>query len=228
MDAEIDPTERRLLGVLIEKQLSTPDAYPLSVRDVHVGANQKSCRDPVANYAEWQVEGALAALFDRKWATYVDGGRVRKWKHRVDERLGLTATRLAVLAELLLRGPQAPAELRRNAQRMANLPTEADVMAALEDLASKTPPLVRRLSKRPREHDCRWTQLLAPDDGVAAPTAPPTPTPIPSSPLAAPTDAPTTPSPRPAAAAAFDATSVLARLDALEREVADLRARMTP
>ncbi|HYC77787.1 MAG TPA: DUF480 domain-containing protein, partial [Planctomycetota bacterium] len=141
MDAEIDPTERRILGVLIEKQLATPDAYPLSTRDVLVGCNQKTCRDPVMNLQEWEVAGALASLFDKKWATYVDGGRVRRWKHRVDERLSLTPTRLAALAELLLRGAQPPKELRRNADRLARIPGDEEMWAILDDLRARTPPL---------------------------------------------------------------------------------------
>jgi uncharacterized protein len=172
VDIALDPTERRLLGVLIEKQLATPESYPLSVRDLHGGANQKTCREPVTNYAEWEIEGALASLFDKKCATYVDGSRVRKWKHRIDELLGLTPTRMAVLAELLLRGAQQPAELRRNANRLANIPTEADVQAILDDLVSKTPPLVRRLERAPRERDARWTQTLAPDLRGATPETP--------------------------------------------------------
>lgn len=241
MDAELDPTERRLLGVLIEKQLSTPDIYPLSLNALVLGANQKTCREPVTNYMEWQIEGALASLFDKKWATYVEGGRVRKWKHRADEKLGLTPTRLAVLAELLLRGSQQPGELRRNADRLARLPSDEELHRALEDLAKRTPPLVKCLGRAPRERDVRWTQMLAPDvlpDGSSA--APPEPVAAAAPPVAAHAVAPGVVAHAAASAAhvaasaaspgapavRLDPAQVLARLDALEAEVARLKAAL--
>lgn len=252
VDAELDPTERRLIGVMIEKQLSTPDAYPLSLNALVVGANQKTCREPVMALFEWQVEGALASLLEKKWATYVEGGRVRRWKHRLDERLMLTPTRLAVMAELLLRGSQQPAELRRNAERLARIPTEADVQAVLDDLAARTPPLVKCIGRAPRERDVRWSQMLAPDTlaDVAAGTAGAAPTSsVTSAPVAgsasapapepihvhAPVSASASPSraasPPPAVQAHVSAPTpdlrqIVARIEALERSVAELKSKL--
>ncbi len=247
VDAELDPTERRLIGVMIEKQLATPDAYPLSLNALVVGANQKSCRDPVTSLFEWQIEGALASLLEKKWATYVEGGRVRRWKHRLDERLMLTPTRLAVMAELLLRGSQQPAELRRNAERLARIPTEADVQAVLDDLAARTPPLVKCIGRAPRERDVRWSQMLSPDTladlatGAAGTAAAPA-----LSPQAAPSSA-TGPAKTPIVAdpaegsrlpptpqtvhahvpaPTLDLRQILARLEALERTVSELKSKL--
>jgi len=256
VDAELDPTERRLIGVMIEKQLSTPDAYPLSLNALVVGANQKTCREPVMALFEWQVEGALASLLEKKWATYVEGGRVRRWKHRLDERLMLTPTRLAVMAELLLRGSQQPAELRRNAERLARIPTEADVQAVLDDLAARTPPLVKCIGRAPRERDVRWSQMLAPDTlaDVAAGTAGTAPTTaVPNAPAAGPAAVPASsqsagpahdhapvaasvsPSraatPPPAVQAHVpaptpDLRQIVARIEAPERTVAELKTKL--
>jgi uncharacterized protein len=222
---QLDAAERRILGVLMEKALATPDSYPLSLRDVTVAANQKSCRDPVTNYQEWEIEGALRSLFEKKWATYVEGGRVRKWKHRAGERLELTPTRAAVMAELLLRGPQQPGELRRNAERLAAIPTDDDLRAILADLEGRTPPLVRNLGRLPRERDVRYGQTLAedaatPGEGGAVEATEPSrgsSSETPNAPAATKAEAP----PR---AISDDLSAILRRLDALERDVAALKA----
>ena len=212
MEFELDRTERRIIGVLIEKELTTPDRYPMTVNALTTGCNQKNNRDPIMTLADFEVEGALRNLFVRGWATNsTDGGRLVKWKHRVSDKLGVTATEAAVLAELLLRGPQQPGELRTRAHRMQSLPTQGDLMEVVEGLMAKTPPLVVCLGRRDGERANRYGQTLAED--AASPVAEPEPLP----PSAASTDgavAPPPPIENPGPAAD--------RLDALEERVAAL------
>ncbi len=211
MSSELDPTERRLLGVLIEKQLSTPDAYPLSLNALVLGANQKSCRDPITSYADWEVEGAVTSLCNKKWAMHIEGGRVRRWRHQASEKLGIDKAGLAVLAELLLRGSQQPAELRRNAGRLNPIHSDEEMQAILDQLAAKLPPLVKNIGRAPRERDVRWTQTLAPDE-----------LPDGSGPSGATAFAPPSPSPMVGGSTPTPA-QLLARIEALEHEVAELK-----
>jgi uncharacterized protein YceH (UPF0502 family) len=170
MDGELDPTERRIVGVLIEKALSTPAYYPMTLNALVAACNQKNNRDPVTGYAEFEVEGALRSLFEKKWVTYAEGsGRTRKWRHRVDEQLGLSAQELAVLAELLLRGPQQPGELRTRCERMAPIPTPEALLEILDAMAKRSPPLVVRLGRQSGERADRYGQTLAPDGAAPAP-----------------------------------------------------------
>jgi uncharacterized protein YceH (UPF0502 family) len=213
VDGDFDPTERRVVGVLIEKALSTPDYYPMTVNALVAACNQKNNRDPVTSYVEFEIEGALRALFDKKWVAYVEGGgRVRKWKHRLDERLGVSPTELAVLAELLLRGAQQPGELRARSARMANIPTQEALMEILDGLGKRLPPLVVKLPRVPGERADRYGQTLAPD-GPAA-TAAPAPSPAPR---------PATPEPEAPSSAAG---SLAERIERLERDVAEIRSQI--
>ena len=166
MEAELDPTQRRIIGVLIEKALTTPDSYPLTVNALVAGCNQKSNRDPVMQVQDFEVEGALRALFVREWVTNTNaGGRAIKWRHRIDHKLGLEGAPLAVLAELLLRGPQQPGELRARAARMAPIATQEDLLQVLQSLMDRLPPLVTRIPRRPGERADRYGQTLAEDAG---------------------------------------------------------------
>lgn len=207
----LDPTEQRIVGVLIEKELSVPESYPLTENALLAGCNQKSNRDPELALELFQVQGALMALRLRDWVAQVQGGRAPKVRHRVEERLGVDDREKAVLAELLLRGPQTPGELQRRVARMgfrAGSPEE--VLAVLEGLAARTPPLVAKLPRRPRERDARWAHALGEQTPV------PDPAPDPAPPSAAPTPSPEPPAESPLAV----------RLAALEAEVAELRARL--
>jgi uncharacterized protein YceH (UPF0502 family) len=242
--AELDPTERRIVGALIEKALSTPQYYPMTLNALVAACNQKNNRDPVTSYTDFEVEGALRSLFEKKWVTYVDGGgRVRKWRHRADEHLGASPPEIAVLAELLLRGPQQPNELQRRCERMVNIPTPEALMQALEDLARRTPPVVVNLGRRSGERADRWGQMLAPDPGApvaAEPASPVGATPATGSPppaaaieAAAPPspslpfgDAPAEAPPSQAARPSSAAESLADRVARLEAEVAELRRRI--
>lgn len=164
---ELDRTEQRIVGVLIEKQRTVPDTYPMSENALVAGCNQKSNRDPVMDLQSFEVAGACMALHQREVLARVEGGgRVVKFRHKLDERLGVGDDALAVLCELLLRGPQAPGALKPRVARLGFHGSPAQIEGVLQDLAAHAPPLVTRLAKRPRERDHRWAHLLGPG-GVA-------------------------------------------------------------
>lgn len=129
--------ERRILGVLVEKAKTTPDAYPLSLNALVTGSNQKNNRDPVMNVGEEDVEAALPALQSRGLVTCIQGGRVERWRHNLYEVWGLSKVEMAVIAELLLRGAQTEGELRGRASRM-------EPIADLEQLRGILGPLSGR------------------------------------------------------------------------------------
>ena len=129
--------ERRLLGVLVEKAKTTPDAYPLSLNALTVGSNQKSNREPVMNVNDEQVTAALDQLQQRGLVTKITGGRVDRWRHNLYEQWQVDKAELAVLAELMLRGPQTEGELRGHASRM-------EPIADLDALRQKLKPLAER------------------------------------------------------------------------------------
>jgi uncharacterized protein YceH (UPF0502 family) len=129
--------ERRLLGVLAEKQKTTPDAYPMSVNALVTGSNQKSNRDPVMNVDEPEVDESLAHLREKGLVTKITGGRVDRWRHQLYDRWNVNKVELALLAELLLRGAQTEGELRGRASRM-------DPIDDLEQLRQALRPLVER------------------------------------------------------------------------------------
>jgi len=137
--------ERRVLGVLVEKAKTTPEYYPMTVAAIVSGSNQKSNRDPVTNYDADDVEEILQGLRHKGAAVMVEaGGRVVRWKHTLYDWLKVSKVELAVLAELLLRGPQTEGDLRARASRMEPLPDLASLQSVLEALASRD--LVKYLS----------------------------------------------------------------------------------
>jgi uncharacterized protein len=157
----LDKTEARIVGVLIEKQRTVPDTYPMSENALVNGCNQTSNRDPVTSLQSFEVAGALMALHGRNVVVRIEGGsRVVKYRHRIDEMLGLGDHQLAVLAELLLRGPQAPGALKPRVARMGFHGTPEQIEAVLREMAAGSPPLVTQEPRRPRERDHRWRHLL--------------------------------------------------------------------
>jgi uncharacterized protein YceH (UPF0502 family) len=122
--------ERRVLGVLVEKAKTTPDAYPLSLNALVTGCNQKSNREPVLNLAEGEVEETVVGLMQKGLVLQITGGRVERWRHKLYEAWHLGKVELAVLAELLLRGPQTEGELRGRASRMESI-TDLDALRSL-------------------------------------------------------------------------------------------------
>lgn len=136
----LSPAERRVLGVLIEKQKTTPDYYPMSVQGIATACNQKSNRDPVTNYDADDVETVLQGLRKRGATVLIEGsGRVTKWKHNLYEWLDLRSKpeEMAILAELMLRGAQTEGELRGRASRMDAIPDLSDLQSRLEFLEGK-------------------------------------------------------------------------------------------
>lgn len=161
---ELNHDEARALGVLIEKAQTTPAQYPLSLNAIATGASQKNNRDPVEDYDEDRAYDAVDGLRKKGYAREVDlsGSRVNKYRHVAREALDIGTPALVVLAELLLRGPQTSGELRTRAGRMHPLESVEVVEAVLSAMATRQPPLVRRIPPAPGGRAPRWEQLLAP------------------------------------------------------------------
>ncbi len=157
----LDQIEQRILGVLIEKEQSVPDSYPMTENSLRLGCNQSNNRDPVLSLRDEDLGVALRSLMEKGWARRIDGaGRSTKWRHIAVERLGVTAAESFALCELLLRGPQAPGALRPRIQRLGFQGEVGDVEALLQRLASRPQPLVEQMPLAPRERDRRWRHLL--------------------------------------------------------------------
>jgi uncharacterized protein YceH (UPF0502 family) len=160
---ELDEVEARVIGSLAEKQLTTPQQYPLTLNALVLACNQSSNRDPVVAYGEGLVEVALSSLKDAGLLRYVHpshGRSVTRYRQVIDERLALGSRSLALLAVLLLRGPQTVGELRIRTERMAEFADLGDVEAELELLSGIADPLVRRLPRQSGHKEERWAQLL--------------------------------------------------------------------
>jgi len=225
-------TEIRVLGCLIEKQRTTPDAYPLTLNSLRLACNQSTNRDPVVDYDEATVRAALGELGRRRWIRGASGhtSRSPKYRHLLDTELSLDEDQISVLAVLMLRGPQTPGELKQRTDRLFSFHDLAAVHTTLGALIGRD--LVERLPRRPGQKEERYQQLLGgtptetnPADGrdsgasaeaadtgvtVSGGTAPPSATPVSTAPLepvlAIPQDTPET-----------------ERIEALEREVKLLR-----
>src|SRR3954471_3407198 len=162
---QLSPDESRVLGVLVEKATTTPEQYPLSLNAVVNGANQKNNRDPVLTMEEGAAFEALEGLRAKGLVVRVDmaGSRVNKYRHQAGEALHVRAAERAVLAELLLRGPQTLGELRGRASRMHPLESLDVVKNALRGLSVRDEPLVRDLPPSPGSRAERYAQLLCPE-----------------------------------------------------------------
>lgn len=161
---DLSPVEARVIGSLAEKQLTTPQQYPLTLNALVIACNQTSNRDPVVVYDDLLVEGAVSSLKEAGLLRFVHPGHGRsatRYRQVLDERFGLDARSLSVLAVLLLRGPQTLGELRVRTERMAEFSSIDDVEYELRRLADGPDPLVSRLPRRPGQKEERWAQLLA-------------------------------------------------------------------
>jgi uncharacterized protein YceH (UPF0502 family) len=163
----LNEVEARVVACLVEKERTVPDTYPLSLNGLVLACNQTSNRDPVLSVTEGEVLAAIDSLKARKLARVVhpvSGRGVTKYRHVLDEGLGLDAGEVAVLAVLALRGAQTAAELRARTERLHDFGSQAEVDAALDRLASLD--LARRLERRPGEREARWIHLLHPSGHV--------------------------------------------------------------
>ena len=209
----LDPLEQRILGVLIEKEATVPDTYPLTENALRMGCNQSNNRDPVMELRDQDMVDPLRSLLEKSWVARIDGGgRSTKWRHKAIERVGLTKPELCVLCELLLRGPQAPGALKPRVQRLGvdAEPTESE--AILIRLASRPEPLVAQLPLGPRERDRRWAHRLAGDPLLRAAEAEGSNAPIHA--------------PSAVASHAEPVMSLEARVVRLEQQVAELAASL--
>jgi uncharacterized protein YceH (UPF0502 family) len=155
--------EARVLGVLVEKQHTVPDSYPLSLNALALGCNQKTARDPVMNASEAEVLQAIDGLKEQSLVLEVSGSRVVRFEHNAQRAIGVPSQSVALLALLMLRGPQTAAELRLNTERLHRFADISSVEAFLDELATAEPPLVLKLARRPGERESRWAHLLCGD-----------------------------------------------------------------
>jgi uncharacterized protein len=203
MDILLNDIEVRVLGALIEKEMTTPEYYPLTLNALTNACNQKSNRDPVMALEEAEVVRALDSLRQKGLAMQAaESSRVPRYGHALEAKLRLEPEELAVLCELLLRGPQTVGELRGRAERMHSFADLAEVEQVLGDLSERQPPLVVKLPRQPGRKEPRVAHLLSgpPELASEGPGAPPE-------------------------GARRQVLAENERLAALEQEVADLRAR---
>jgi uncharacterized protein YceH (UPF0502 family) len=198
---DVDAVELRVLGCLIEKQRTTPEQYPLSLNALRLACNQATNRDPVVDYDEPTIRAALDRLSHRGWTRLASGpgSRAAKFRHLLDDALGLSEAELSLLAVLMLRGPQTPGELKQRSERLHHFDSVPEVAETLSALARRE--LVARLERRPGQKEDRYTQLLGGEAQESEPERGPT-------------------------AAADRVTDIEARLQRLEDAFAELSARL--
>jgi uncharacterized protein YceH (UPF0502 family) len=196
---DLSPEEVRVLGCLLEKQRTTPDAYPLSLNALRAACNQSTNREPVVQYDEETIRDALNRLSRRRFTrlTSYHGSRTAKYRHLVDEALQIGPEEQAVLAVMMLRGPQTPGELLQRTERLFHFSDSATLHAVLERLIERE--LAARYDRRPGQREERYGHLLGAEAEADAPAS-----------------APAVPPP----ARGDD------RIDRLERELAELRAEV--
>jgi len=171
---DLSPAEIRVLGSLVEKQLTTPLQYPLTLNALTLACSQSSNRDPVVDYDEPTVESAVTSVKIKGLARFVHpshGRSALRYAHALDDTFGLGVRPLALLAVLMLRGPQTPGELRSRTERMVGFSDLHEVQAELDALATRSEPLVLRLPRAPGRKEDRYHHLLADAAPEAAPDA---------------------------------------------------------
>jgi uncharacterized protein YceH (UPF0502 family) len=162
MHVTLNAIELRVLGSLIEKELTTPENYPLSLNALINACNQKSNRDPVLDLDVTEVTKALDSLRLKQFAILSGmGGRVAKYRHALVEKFRFTPAELALICELMVRGPQTIGELRTRAERMHQFSNITEVEAGLEELVARTPAMVVQLARQPGHKEPRYCQLFA-------------------------------------------------------------------
>jgi uncharacterized protein YceH (UPF0502 family) len=249
---ELSAEEMRVLGSLVEKQLTTPAQYPLTLNALTLACNQTSSRYPIVSYDERTVEATVTSAKTRGLARFVHpshGRSALRFAHTMDEALGLDSRQLALLAVLMLRGPQTLAELRTRTERMAAFADVGEVEAELDALARRDEPFAARLDRRPGQKEVRYTHLLGasaseppasepPASEPPAAPAPVAPAPVAPAPVAGPGVAVRDPAPgtpgggavhdptRSVAALANQVAALQAEVASVRRDVDDLRAQL--
>ena len=168
----LTPLEARVLGVLVEKQHTVPDTYPLSLNALVAGCNQKTARDPVINATEAEVLTAVDGLKSLSLVFEGSGSRVVRFEHNMARVYALPTASVALLTTLLLRGPQTAAELRLHCERLHRFADISSVEGFLDELAAKEPARVVRLPRAPGAREARWAQLLCGEVSVDVAAAP--------------------------------------------------------
>jgi uncharacterized protein len=214
MQLTLTPIEARVLGALIEKEITTPEYYPLSLNALTNACNQKSNRDPAMHLEEHEIRKALEHLEFQTLVRSVSASdsRVTKFEHRLQDAFNFYRPEIAILCELLLRGPQTPGELRTRASRMHSFEDLESVHSALQRLAKREPPLVTALPRQSGTKEARYAHLV----GDAPPVAPAAPEHATAS-AARESDA---------AVASRSSTSPTGRIDSLATEIAELRSQI--
>jgi uncharacterized protein len=164
----LDAAQARVLGALIEKEVTTPDYYPLSLNALVNACNQRSNREPVINLNEDEVRDALVGLQEQRLAGPAQGAdsRVSKYEHRLGEAFNFSRAETALMCVLLLRGPQTPGELRGRTERMHRFEEIGDVLGGLQKLMERDPPLVAVLVRQPGTKESRYAHLLSAEGAV--------------------------------------------------------------
>jgi hypothetical protein len=203
---DLGPVEIRVLGCLLEKQRTTPDAYPLTLNGLRLACNQSTNRDPVVDYDEPEIRHALERLARRRLVRLASGHTTRatKYRHLLDDTLSLDDAGLALLAVLMLRGPQTPGELKQRTERLHPFADLAAIESGLDALAERG--FAQRIGRRPGQKEDRYRHLLAADEDGAEPAA-----------EAAPEAAPRPSLPDP----------LEQRVEALERQLGELRTELS-
>lgn len=169
MEVTLNPTELRVLGSLIEKELTTPEYYPLSLNALVNACNQKSNRDPAMSLDESEVSKALDSLRFKQMALVAGGGgRVAKFRHALVEKYRFSPAELALLCELMVRGPQTVGELRGRAERMYQFGDIAEVEEVLAELMDRTQPVVTKLPRQAGRKESRYCHLFGGEPDLAA------------------------------------------------------------
>lgn len=157
----LSTSEARVLGALMEKQLTTPEAYPLTLNSLILACNQKTNREPVSNFSPGQTQQTINDLRDRKLVEVEYGSRADRYEQQLSKKLFLDRKGQALLTILLLRGPQTVSELFSRTQRMADFDSAEAVEEVLETMCQKTRPIIRRIPKQPGQREDRYVHLLS-------------------------------------------------------------------
>lgn len=158
---DLTPLEARVLAVLVEKEHTVPDSYPLSANALTAGCNQKTARDPVMDVSEAEVLATVEELKSLSLVNTVSGSRVLRYEHNFARAMGVPGAAVALLTQLMLRGPQTAAELRQNTERLHRFADVSSVEGFLEELATREPPMAVKLPKAPGAREARWAHLLS-------------------------------------------------------------------